>query len=79
MGIWFSHKSKDGVASRDARQDRLAERMVFSCIRWQVKWAGGMQSLASRLSLRGKIVALLLFCLLAGAWCLYLILQGFTG
>jgi hypothetical protein len=76
MAFWFNHKPEEATAGRKVRQDWIAERIVAHCIRWQLKWATWMQQQSGKLSPKGRVLALLLFCLLAGGYCLFLVLSG---
>lgn len=78
MVFRFKNKHKSEVYGDQGKQERLARKMVGHCLRWQAKWAAWMQSKAERMSSTGRVVVLILFCLLAGAYCLYLVLSGFT-
>lgn len=77
MPFRFNHQPKEATAGRNDRQDRLAEWIVRHCIRWQLRWAAWMQHQSEKLSPKGRVLALLLFCLLTGGYCLFLVLSGF--
>lgn len=77
MVFRFKNKHKSKATGDQGRQDRLARKIVGQCLRWQVKWAAWMQSKIESLSPTGRVVMLILFCLMAGAYCLYLVLSGF--
>jgi hypothetical protein len=79
MEFPFNNKKKQKAAGSNEAQERIAERIVRSCIRWQTKWAAWMQRKAECLSDKGKVRVLLLFCLLAGGYSSYLAIGSFSG
>jgi hypothetical protein len=78
MVFQFKNKHKSEVTGDHGRQERLARIIVGHCLRWQAKWAAWMQSKTESLSNTGRAVVLILFCLMAGAYCLHLVLSGFA-
>lgn len=73
MLSFFRKEKISANTKQNAAQDKLANRIVSACIRWQQKWADFMQRRAERLSANGKRIALVLFCLVSGSLSLYLI------
>lgn len=57
----------------NATQEKIANRIVSVCIRFQEKWAALMQHYTERLSRNGKLTMFLLFCIIGGSLSLYLI------
>ena len=53
-------------------QDGIAKKIVASCIRLQERCAAFMQKQTERFSRNGKLIALFLFCLIAGSMSIYL-------
>lgn len=75
----FKNKKKTPSAAGNAAQDRMAKNIVVWCIRQQQRWAAFMQRQMECLSGRGKLIALFLFCLVAGSLSIYLIVSSLSG
>lgn len=75
----FFRKKKATVSVKEAAaQDKLANRIVSVCIRWQQRWADFMQRRTERLSDNGKRIVLIMFCLMAGSLSIYPVANSFT-
>ncbi|MBF9252129.1 hypothetical protein I2I11_02375 [Pontibacter sp. 172403-2] len=79
MSFFFRNKKSPSSLVPNDAQDRIAKSIVNHCLQWQRKWADWMQDRTERLSGKGKIIALLLFCLLVGGYSIYLITISFTS
>lgn len=75
----FKNKKKAPPAAGNAAQDRVAKTIVVWCIRQQQRWAVFMQRQMERLSGKGKLIALSLFCLISGSLSIYLIASSMMG
>lgn len=64
---------------KDQNPGNAPNSIIASCIRFLTEWAVWMQRTSRRLSLKTKIVMLLLFCLLAGSFSIYLIADSLLG
>lgn len=60
-------------------QERIAKSIVHRIIFWQTKWAEWMQVKTECLSVKGKIMGLLLFCFVACAYSIYLAATSSSG
>lgn len=69
----FRKRKTQSSANENAAQERLANRIVSACIRFQQRWADFMQRHTERLSHNAKLIVLSLFCLTAGSLSVYLI------
>lgn len=69
----FRKKKTKSAVKENVAQERLANNIVSTCIRLQQRWANFMQRYTERLSHNGKLIALSLFCLIAGSLSVYLI------
>jgi hypothetical protein len=69
----FRKKKTKSAVKENVAQERLANNIVYTCIRLQQRWANFMQRYTERLSHNGKLIALSLFCLIAGSLSVYLI------
>lgn len=69
----FRKKKAHGSPTENADQEKLANRIVSACIRFQQRWADFMQHHTERLSRNGKLIILSLFCLTAGSLSIYFI------
>lgn len=75
----FKNKTKTTSAAGNIASDRMAKNIVVWCIKQQQRWAAFMQRRMERLSGKGKLIALLLFCLIAGSLSIYLIASSLIG
>lgn len=78
LSLFTKRKTQTPVKENPA-QERLASNIVSACIRLQQKWADFMQRHAERLSRKGKLIVLSLFCLTAGSLSIYLIASSVTS
>jgi hypothetical protein len=69
----FRKKKAYAQLKGNAAQERLANNIVSACIRFQQGWANFMQRHTERLSRKGKLIALSLFCMITGSLSIYLI------
>lgn len=69
----FRKKKRHGAVKENVAQEKLANSIVSACIRLQQRWANFMQRYTERLSRNGKLIALSLFCLIAGSLSIYFI------
>jgi len=72
FSLFIKKKLKD-TGTMNAAQEKVANRIVIVCIRFQQRWADFIQRRTERLSRNGKLIILFLFCLTAGISSLYLI------
>jgi len=79
MAFIFRKKNKTEAAGPDQIHDRLLRKMVNTCLRLQTRWARWMDRRAEHLSRRTLFLLLLAFIVLADGYCIYLIVQSFSG
>ncbi len=72
------NRSKKSKAQNEV-QERIAKSIVHRIIFWQTKWAEWMQVKTECLSVKGKIMGLLLFCFVACAYSIYLAATSSSG
>lgn len=65
--------------ARKEAQERVVRSMVDRCLKWQRSWAGWMQDITERLSRKGKLIAMSIFCLLFGGYSFYQITHAIAG
>ena len=58
--------------------DKIAEKVAGTCMRVQKSFADNMNKALERMSNRQLKMALVLFCLIAGGYSLYLIVNAIT-
>lgn len=75
----FRNKKKTKPVVLNNARERIAKSIVDYCLQWQRRLADWMQDKTERLSGKGKIIALLIFCLLAGSYSIYLATAGLIG
>ena len=73
MLLSFRKKRIRNTLKENAAQNKIANRIVFTCIRFQEKWADLMNHYTERLPRKGKLIMFFLFCILGGCLSLYLI------
>ena len=78
MMPFFRNKKRSNPAVNEA-QEKIAGNLVHSFLQGQKRWADWMQDKAERLPRKGKLAILLLFCLLAGGYSIYLVIAGIKG
>lgn len=76
---FFEIKKKPVSGTQDKAQELKARSIVKHYLQWQRRWAGWMQDKTEYLSRKGKVAALLLFCLLAGGYSIYHATASLTG
>ncbi len=76
MLLLFKKRTTPTSVIKNAAQERLASYFVSACIRFQQRGADCMQRHTERLSRKGKIITLSLYCLTAGSLSVYLIASG---
>lgn len=72
LSLFRKRKTQTSVKENPA-QERFANSIVSACIRFQQRWADFMQFHTERLSRKGKLIILSLFCVIAGSLSVYLI------
>ena len=75
----FSNKKKQKVTRKNEARDKIAKSAARYFILWQTKWAAWMQQKTERLSGKGKVMVLILFCMLAGGTSIYIATSSFSG
>ncbi len=75
----FPNKKKEKTAIHNGHQDRIAKRMVITCICLQQRWAVFMQHYSERLSTQWKAIILSIFCLCTGGFSFLLIARSLTS
>ena len=78
LSLFTKRKTQSPVKENPA-QERLASSIVSACISLQQKWADFMQRHTERLSRKGKLVILSLFCMIAASLSIYLIASSVTS
>ena len=78
MKLLFRNKKRSNPALNEA-QERIAGNIVHRFLQGQKRGADWMQDKAERLPGKGKLAILLLFCLLAGGYSIYLVIAGIKG
>ncbi len=73
MLLSFRKKKIRDALKEKAAQEKIANRVVSMCIRFQEKWADLMQHYTERLPRKGKLIMFFLFCMVGGSLSLYLI------
>ncbi len=73
MLLSFRKKEIRNAVKENAAQEKIANRIVSTCIRFQEKWASLMQHYTERLPRKGKLIMFFLFCIIGGGLSLYLI------
>jgi len=71
--LLFRNRKIEKPDKGNAAQEKLARNIVSNCIRLQQRWANVMQRHTERLSRKGKLALLSLFCLTAGSVSIYFI------
>ena len=74
---FFIRKRKEPVTNTAI--EKIANTIVTKSIRIQERWAAFMQGLTEKLSTRSKKWSIILFCLLAGGYSLYTIIESFSA
>ncbi len=74
-----NRRKKSKALKQNEVQERIAKSIVHRIIFWQTKWAEWMQVKTECLSVKGKIMGLLLFCFIACAYSIYLAATGSSG
>ncbi len=69
----FRKKKINDPFKQNAAQEKVANRIVSVCIRFQKKWAELMQHYTEQLPRNGKLIMFFLFCIIGGSLSLYLI------
>ena len=75
----FSNKKKQKVTGKNEARDKIAKNSARYFILSQTKWAAWMQRKTERMSGKGKVMALILFCMLAGGNSIYIATSSFSG
>lgn len=79
MPFYFRNRKKSNPVAFNDAQDNIARSIMSRCLQWQKRWADWMQEKTERLSAKGKLVTLLLFCSITGCYSIYLIAASFSG
>lgn len=74
----FRKKKTPGLPIENVAQEKLANNIVSACFRFQRKWADFMQRHTERLSRKGKLNILCLFCVAAASLSIYFIASSVT-
>lgn len=74
-----NRRKKSKALKQNEVQERIAKSIVHRIIFWQTKWAEWMQVKTECLSVKGKIMGLLLFCFIACAYSIYLAATSSSG
>lgn len=75
----FRKRKTHGSATENVAQEKLANNIVSACFRFQRKWADFMQRHTERLSRKGKLNILCLFCVAAASLSIYFIASSVTN
>ncbi|WP_423147792.1 hypothetical protein [Rubrolithibacter danxiaensis] len=71
-------KNRNAIGQKDV-QDKIEGSILRECMRMQAGWAAWMQRKTERLSVKVKVVMLLLFCFFASTYSIYLISDSLLG
>ena len=72
-------KKRKQVSVNNGIQERIAKTIVSRFIQLQGNWSVFMQRLTERLSIRSKKLGITLFCLVAGGYSFYTLMDGFSS
>lgn len=73
MLLSFRKNKINDAAKANAAQEKMANRIVSVCLRFQKKWADLMQYYTEKLTRKGKLKMIILFCIIGGSLSVYLI------
>lgn len=75
----LSNRKNQNTVVQDGTRNKIIGSIANHCMHLQTNWAAWMQRKAQLLSVKVKVILLLLFCSLASAYSIYLISDSLLG
>jgi len=79
MWLFKKHKNKEGSKANPSISDKVAGKIASAGIRLQKKFSDGMNKIFKNMNNRNLKAFLILFCLCAGGYSIYLAASAITG